>query len=256
MTYEIEYSCVSHIGRIRRQNQDNFVCVDTMQHYTAEGTDGAIRGRVCSRQGVTFAVFDGMGGEECGEMAAYIAAGAMLQNPLASGDLIDCCMDANRKICSYAEAHDISCMGTTAAILRFDEDQIHLCNIGDSKIFVLTEDRFEQISQDHVSIPIGRRKPPLSQHLGIPEDELIIEPYTACGKCRDGDRYLICSDGLTDMVSNARIEEILRSEGDATDALLRESLDSGGKDNTTFILLRIEKKRSSFLKTLFGGTQQ
>lgn len=256
MSYEICYSCVSHIGKIRRQNQDNFVCLNEIQHYTAGGTDGVIRGKMNTAQGGSFAVFDGMGGEECGEMAAYIAAEALREASFGAGGMqtmADYCLTANRAICSYAETHEISSMGTTAAVLYCHGDQIWLCNIGDSKIFLLSGDRFKQISQDHVSVPICGRKPPLSQNLGIPESEFLIEPYLAAGACRDGDRYLICSDGLTDMVSTERIEAILRSETDdsAADSLLREALDNGGRDNTTLILLHIKKQKASFLRKIF-----
>lgn len=257
MAYEIEYRCVSHIGKIRRQNQDNFVCLNAMQHYTAKGTEQEIRGLAHTEKGATFAVFDGMGGEECGEMAAYIAAETLANGHLGLGgtqNMTDYCSLANRKICGYADTHKISSMGTTAAILHFVEDTIWLCNIGDSKVFVLSPHQFRQISQDHVSTPIYGRKPPLSQNLGIPESELLLEPYIACGECSDSIRYLICSDGLTDMVSNERIEEILRNTADEAvgDALLREALNNGGRDNITFILLRVRKRQRSVLDRILG----
>lgn len=256
MNYEIAYGCVSHTGKVRRQNQDNFLCVDAMQHYDAAGTDEAIRGRIDTKKGVTFAVFDGMGGEQCGEMAAYIAAQTMREKVFTSDDaeeLLGYCTEANRKICAYADTHEISTMGTTAAILRFKEDRILLCNIGDSRIFHLSGEFFHQISTDHVSVGMPGKKPPLSQSLGIPESEFLIEPYTACGKCKEGDRYLICSDGLTDMVSEERMAEILKDGDDAAvvDTLLREALENGGKDNITLILIGVKKQKPSLLNKIF-----
>ena len=67
-------------------------------------------------------------------------------------------------------------MGTTAAILVFGKREIGLCNIGDSKIFRFAQNRLEQISVDHYAVGVYGRKPPLSQNLGIPEKELLIDP--------------------------------------------------------------------------------
>ena len=99
---------------------------------------------------------------------------------------------------------------------------------------------------DHVAVcPFGK-KPPLSQNLGIPPAEMLIDPYFARGIYRDGDYYLICSDGLTDMVSPESIQKILYASQNSEAAsleMLRTALFNGGKDNITFILCRIEKVR-------------
>ena len=93
-------------------------------------------------------------------------------------------------------------------------------------------------------------KPPLSQNLGIPPNELVIDPYLARGAYNDGDVYLICSDGLTDMVSTEEITQVLISEPieEAITLLLDKALANGGKDNTTIILIKIERQSGWFFK--------
>ncbi len=202
-------------------------------------------------------VFDGMGGEECGETAAWIAARRAVgisaeRDPLK--ELEDFCRDANDQICVWAEKHGIRSMGTTAAVLVFGRREIGLCNIGDSKIFRFSQNRLEQISVDHYAVGIYGRKPPLSQNLGIPEKELLIDPYLAVGSYSGGDIYLLCSDGLTDMVEREEIASTLSDTPfeEAAERLLNRALENGGKDNITILLCRIERERKSLFERLFG----
>ena len=72
---------------------------------------------------------------------------------------------------------------------------------------------------------------------------MIIEPFVALGDYQPGDRFLLCSDGLTDMVTRERIGELLKKSGKkAAKKLLQEALENGGKDNVSFILIQIPKK--------------
>lgn len=253
MYYKIHYSCLSHIGKVRSLNQDNFICDGHYMHSDGTAIAFPLCGTKTSRETSVFGIFDGMGGEECGEIASYIAAKCAASFPVgknALADLSQFCHKANRDICGYAEDNGISSMGTTAAMLAFTGKHIVLCNIGDSKIFRLSDGILEQISKDHVAISAFGVKPPLSQNLGIPPSELVIDPYLAQGPYNDGDVYLICSDGLTDMVSIAEITEVLISKpiGEAVTLLLDKALANGGKDNTTIILCRIERQSGWFFK--------
>lgn len=87
------------------------------------------------------------------------------------------------------------------------------------------------------------RKPPLSQNLGIRPSELIIDPYAAGFEYHDGDVFLICSDGLTDMVSQDEIAAILRETDyeESANSLLKKAPENGGKDNITIILCKVCK---------------
>lgn len=250
MAYKIEYFCVSNIGKCRKQNQDNFICDGKILPFQNEGTYNALHGEVDVKDNPLFGVFDGMGGEDCGEMAAYLAAQEALQLKVADNpenELIKYCKRANEHICDYAQNHHLNAMGTTAALLLFFEKRIYLCNIGDSKIFMFSNRKLEQISFDHVGMKVGDKKPPLLQNLGIPEEELQIEPYLASGLYQKGDCFLLCSDGLTDMVEEKEIAEVLykTNRTQIVEHLLGKALNRGGKDNISFIVLYIEKSKRS-----------
>lgn len=255
MHHSISYCCVSHIGKIRSINQDNLVCDNRHMETNGDGIEFPLSGIKSSRKISVFGVFDGMGGEECGEIASYIAAhdASTLEikgDPVK--DLLQFCQKANNDICDYADKNNISSMGTTAAMLVFARKDITLCNIGDTKIFRFSGGVLEQISKDHVSVSVFGVKPPLSQNLGIPSTELIIDPYLAQGEYNDKDVYLICSDGLTDMVTTEEISEVLTTGSirKGIETLLNKALENGGKDNVTIILLEIQRKKNKLLSFL------
>ncbi len=261
MRYRVYYSCVSHIGNFRETNQDNFICGGKYLDSRFAPMEFPLAGCITREKPELIGIFDGMGGEECGEVASLIASReaalvTFTDNPV--DDMLAFCKTANRKICEYAERNGIRAMGTTAALLGFTERGIVLCNIGDSKIFRFAGGELEQISHDHVAVGMYGMKPPLSQNLGIPPEEMVIEPYVAKGNYNDNDMYLISSDGLTDMVPDEEIGDILSETefGAAAGALLKRALLNGGKDNVTIILCRIEKERKSFFGRLFGKGKQ
>ncbi len=253
MHYSILYSCVSHIGNVRSINQDNFICDGHYMETNGNDMKSPLYGVKSSKEISVFGIFDGMGGEECGEIASYIAAKNAATIEIgkdAVEALAQFCQKANTDICDYANKNEISAMGTTAAILAFTDNGITLCNIGDSKIFRVCDGVLEQISKDHVSVAAFGVKPPLSQNLGIPPNELVIDPYLAQGPYKDGDVYLICSDGLTDMVSIEEITRVLATKpiDKVTTELLEKALSNGGRDNITIILCKIERESGWFFK--------
>lgn len=248
MGYEIKYYCVSHVGKIRKNNQDNYFCNGQYMEANNNGTEELLCGTIQALDDAVFCVFDGMGGEEHGEIAAYLAAKKMSEYSVEQdGDTFftEYCKEANQAICEDTSERQICSMGTTMAALLFRKKGVTLCNIGDSKIFLLSGSTFQQISYDHVSVPVNGRKAPLTQNLGIPEDELTLAPYIASGEYHNKDVYLICSDGLTDMVDSEKIKAIIDEvpESEACNVLLQEALNNGGKDNITIILLYIKRKK-------------
>ena len=260
MNWEIQYICFSHIGKIRRNNEDNFICQSRYMDFDNRGTDHPVAGSFLSDTPQLVGVFDGMGGEELGEMASFLAAETAAMFSF-EGDpeeaLTDFCHFANERIVKYADDNNVSSMGTTAAVLLFRSDGVRLCNVGDSRIYLYSRKKLTQISVDHVVPMEGRRKPPLSQNLGIPEEELLIEPYIAYRRYRSGDTYLICSDGLTDMVTEEEIAEILKSAShrEAAEQLRDRALENGGRDNVTVLVCRTDKKHGklwNFLARIFG----
>ena len=217
-----------------------------------DGLKESICDTVEAKDTPAFAVFDGMGGELHGEVAAYTAASSFnnIYTNHSRSDmkafLTDACSAMNHAICTLAETQFFGNTGSTAAILMFGKKHIYICNIGDTRIYHLHDTKLLQISHDHSESGITNRKPALTQNLGIPPSEFVIAPYIAKGVYENGARYLICSDGLTDMVSNEVIEETLSSNDNVrtcAEVLLREALSAGGHDNITIILCEVRKQK-------------
>lgn len=239
------------------------------------GTDGVIVGMAAQFQTPLLAVFDGMGGESCGEIAAYLAADACGKHYQAfqyrlrkqpEQFLEEICRSMNHTVFEYSTEKRIRTMGTTVAMLAVGEEAVYACNVGDSRLYQFDEDGFRQISMDHVlkGGPFG--KAPLTQYIGIPEDHMGIEPYICRLECTPGMRYLLCSDGVTDMLSDAELADILTREAsvrETVEVLLERALMKGGRDNVTIVLCEIkegERKRSLFQwfenkRKQYGGRQ-
>ena len=251
MSYIIEYTLLCNKGPVRKINQDNFWCMGEFLGNVNTGLTSPVIGITDIKSFPVLAIFDGMGGEQQGEAAAYIAARTFDHeyNEIASSDkkqfLLNACFKMNKAICMYIKEQHIKSSGTTAAILVFGETYIYLCNIGDSRVYQLNNNKLSQISCDHIENSIFHKKPPLSQYLGIPESDFIIQPYIEKFHYVNGDKYLICSDGLTDMVSEDEIYEIITKSPNLTnsaEALMQKALDAGGIDNITLIQCEIRMK--------------
>ena len=240
----IQYVCICHRGLVRKTNQDNIVCGKYYLPMRNDGSAEPLCGEKPLDSGMLFGVFDGMGGEQRGEAASYIAAETAAGWDPADGreTLRDLCMEMNRRICEYTRVNDLNTCGTTAAMILAEAEKMTGCNLGDSRIYQYRNGFMTQLSEDHVYPVYAGGKAPLLQYLGIPETEMVIEPSFFTEEVRAGDVYLICSDGLTDMLSEERIVQILIS-GDPPESLaeklLGEALAAGGRDNITMILIRI-----------------
>ena len=250
MTYCIEYTALCNKGLVRTNNQDNFWCMGEFLESENDGLAEPINGIAEAKDAPAFVVFDGMGGEQQGEVAAYIAAHnfdvAYKKNPKKDIKqfLLDTCAGMNKAICEHTKEKHIRSSGSTAAILVFGKKDIYICNIGDSRIYQHSGKKLTQITHDHCETSVTDRKPPLTQNLGINETDFIIALYIAKGIYENGDRYLICSDGLTDMVSEEEIAKTISESNrvkECAEALMQKALDMGGHDNITIILCEVQK---------------
>ena len=253
MGFSIDYVVLCSKGKVRTQNQDNFWCQGHYLDHKNAGLKEGIAGSVDFGKWPAFAVFDGMGGESQGEMAAYIAAKAfdacypLMHAGSSKSFLSSVFIKMNEDICDYNDKSNvIGHMGSTAALLLFSGNKAYIGNIGDSKIFLYRGGILRQISQDHTANMAQYAKPPLSQHLGIPQEEFVIAPYITSFTCKHNDLYLLCSDGLTDVVSLNDMEKIIRAGKDVqgrADELMRLAMVGGGIDNTTIIMCELRKTR-------------
>ena len=253
MSYTVEAACLCNTGHLRKNNEDNFFFDGRCLEESNRGLrHPVVLEKELSRE-LCIAVFDGMGGENYGETASFIAANAMKKSMQRVQEYViperrflnDMCQELNCAVVEKAKAMHTERMGSTLVSLYFTHDCVYVCNLGDSRAYRLRDGEFLQLSVDHVEKLDGadKRKMPLTQHLGIDPEQLIIEPYIAKGFLRAGDKYLLCSDGLTDMLSNLEIDEILNrplSTEECVQQLVKAALEKGGRDNVTVIVCRVQ----------------
>ncbi len=251
MAFILDAACLCNMGRVRKNNEDNFFFNGRCLPETNVGLKHPVSMTRSLRSEVCVAVFDGMGGENFGEAASFAAAECMKQAEHALIDyfipekeyLEDMCVKINEAVLSRASELCTSRMGSTLVALYFSHGYVYACNLGDSRAYRLRDGEFLQISKDHVEQREGRKKSPLTQHLGIDPEDFLIEPYIAKGELQRGDQYLICSDGLTDMLTNLEIAAIMADSEtmeECARSLVDAALEHGGKDNVTVIVCRID----------------
>ena len=254
MTYKCYSICGP--GLVRAENQDNLYVNGTYRQDVS--ADSVFRHETISYNNGLYAVADGMGGEKHGELASLIAVKALKDGTLSDGEMAIYVTIINDAICDLMNEKGGARIGSTFAGLRVDGSNAEILNIGDSRIYLFRGGKLTQLSIDHTEtqqmIDLGlidkaavrkhHDRHVLTQHLGIFPSEFIIEPHTAHFDLQTGDIFLLCSDGLTDMLDDPAIEEILNNPGSVTslaESLYNAALQNGGKDNITILLLGIEK---------------
>ena len=234
----------SDVGMIRSGNEDNFF---------AEADE---------RRGV-FVVADGMGGHAAGEVASEMAVQIVARNLLPLNSVLDAAADdrmsqalkdANRAIYDRMLAEvDKQGMGTTASVLAMSDNQYLIGQIGDSRIYLLRDGGLKQITKDHSYVqeqvdaglltPEQARYHPYSNVItrcvGASES-VDVDLYR--GDMFPGDVFLVASDGLTGMVDDRRLQQLLMARsgpGRIVDALIAEANGRGGLDNITAIIVQV-----------------
>ena len=255
-----EASAICHMGYRRTNNEDNLFFDQYILCLNHKGTMDCISiDKETTDKWSLFGVFDGMGGQHKGELASYIMAEEVgkkfFSNITIQGGAEDymkeICISANNRVCEEMSKERVR-IGTTASMLMLHEDVLYICNIGDSPIYLYRNARLQAIYEEHTEkktheMLLGKdvdkkKKYPLTQHIGIYPYEMEISPYTASMIIQSGDIFLIASDGLTDMVSDQEITEILSEDKSLKEKIIElrnRALESGGKDNITIILIRI-----------------
>lgn len=250
MKYRV--SVVSHIGNVRTVNQDNFYCIG--RYRSLEEDTASFDSDEINENKWMAAVFDGMGGEKDGEIASLIAS-KLISDCADAGFSIDIgnmIMSINTQICR--EMSNRKChMGSTCTFLEVEDDKCRSWNIGDSRAYHYHNGILTQMSEDHTeaasfgeifkgqTVAKTGSENRLTQHLGIPEDDFIIEPFVSLWEnIEPGDKMMLCSDGLTHMTDDETIAYLLSRDVDLQKKrglLLDTALESGGMDNITIILV-------------------
>jgi serine/threonine protein phosphatase PrpC len=207
-----------------------------------------------------FAVADGMGGAQAGEVASAMAVEEFTESRDGGGvtpeqRLESIAKTANRKIFEMAQSDSRHAgMGTTLTATMLDDGGVAVGHVGDSRLYLYRDGKLERMTRDHSLVeefvrqgrltPEQAEKHPqrsvITRALG-PESDVEVDTFTI--QSRDGDIYLLCSDGLSGMVSDADMEEIVSSGGrleSTATALIEAANDNGGRDNITAVLFRLE----------------
>lgn len=251
---KIESMAMTNVGHVRRNNEDNFfVC----GKYKESPETNDLECYCCApAEEYLFGVCDGMGGIQLGELASLIAVETMAEYASGFDGKVDACIrDANARICKEITERGVSRIGTTFAALSVKDGVARAYNIGDSRIYLHRSGVLTQLSVDHTQAQMlleqgiitpeqaltHRDRHVLTQHLGIFPEEMVVEPHCAQPvELADGDIFLLCSDGLTDMLSDGEICAVLSGETSLevkAHALINDALANGGKDNVTVVLV-------------------
>ncbi|MCQ2559584.1 MAG: protein phosphatase 2C domain-containing protein, partial [Clostridia bacterium] len=249
---------ISELGRVRKNNEDNFLMnsfyKDDLDQKKVQKDDND------QRKQYLYAVCDGMGGEQYGEQASWLAVKALAEfvsKPF--NELIDQYItQANQAICKFSAAQGGVHSGTTAAILYLKDNLAHIYNIGDSRIYLWRDNSLKLLTVDHskawqmaeigiLDFETAEKHPSrhiLTQHLGLDPAEAVINVHKVPSfPVQKKDLFLLCSDGLNDMLDQEEIAAILQKSDSVqtkTQALIQAALDKGGKDNVTVILAEVE----------------
>ncbi len=207
-----------------------------------------------------FVVADGMGGAQAGEVASRLAIESF-QHGLedasdAEGSLAAHARAANLSIHARSQADaEHAGMGTTLTAVYVGADEVAIAHVGDSRAYCLRDGELVRLTDDHSLVNELIRQGKLTPEEAVehpqrsvitralgPEPEVEID--TRSYRARDGDVYLLCSDGLTTMVPDALLAEILLAHErlrDTGEALIAAANEAGGRDNITVVLLRLEE---------------
>jgi protein phosphatase len=253
MALKLEAACGCNMGKIRRNNEDNFLFDSRCLEPVNGGLASPLVMETPLRNDLCVAVFDGMGGENFGELASYTAAERLQQMTAGKAAFFVPDMETitetvealNNAVVAKARDMYTEHMGTTMAALILHKGGAYVCSLGDSRVYRLRGGGLAQITTDHVerfnpSRP--NRKRPLTQYLGIPPEEILLEPFAAKDELARGDQFLLCSDGLTDMVDDRTIRQLMLTAASARQCvqdLIGAALENGGRDNVTAIVCRV-----------------
>ena len=254
------YSAVmNNKGRVRKNNEDNFYLNGTVMQ-REKMDQGAFITCICKEPVQLYAVCDGMGGNENGEDASFGAVSSLQAENKEKTKSYD-----KKKFTSTLQNYSDSLYrnsrrkgyksGTTIVAASIQNEKLLLVNVGDSRIYRFRGNQLKQMTVDHSRVqklislgmitPEEARTHPerhvITQYLGMNAD-IRLSPYYVSETVQKNDIYLLCSDGLTDMVTDQQLESILTEQSNPKElvqTLVKTALHNGGRDNVTAMVLVI-----------------
>ena len=226
----------THVGKVRYNNEDSLIVIEPGTFVVADGMGGALAGEIAS------------------QMLVETVKNFLAKTPAPWNEkvLAQAIVLANDKILNTAQRHaEYKGMGTTATILNLEGKQGYFAHVGDSRIYLLRNNALNQLTEDHSYVetlvkrgeltPEEARFHPmknvLTQAVGA-MTELYID--MANFSAESGDIFLLCTDGLTNMVDDAHIAEILSTAADPANELINAALEAGGRDNISVIVAGVD----------------
>ena len=219
---------------------------------TGQVRDGNEDSYLVDRRLDLFAVADGMGGHRAGEIASATALDGLKAAVDEGAPVADAVGRANTAVWDKAAGDtDLAGMGTTLTAAIFDAGTLTIAHVGDSRAYLLRDDRLERLTTDHSLVEelirdgklteeqaaVHPQRSIITRALGV-DSSVEVDVYSLV--LQGGDRVILCSDGLTSMVRTAGIAEVLRAEPDPTaaaNALVDAANAAGGEDNITVVVL-------------------
>lgn len=247
----------SDTGKVRQHNEDNYFADDS-GILTRENSSSAFQ--LTTEHCRIFAVCDGMGGESFGDVASRISVETFSDfiESFRNADVSDLhnivnkyASEANNRICQMTAEQKCRRSGSTLAMVCICQNMVYSYNIGDSRVYYFSGNKLTQITEDQ-TLAIKKLKAniyteeeaknspdshKITSFIGVDDRKIGLKalaytPFKLNGK------ILICSDGLTDMCSDAEIMEILASDSENPAlALVNKALENGGEDNVTCIVI-------------------
>ena len=225
----------THVGKVRKNNEDSLLVTDNI-----------------------FVAADGMGGAAAGEVASQMLVDTVknflstIPEPLDENILSKAILKSNAAILREAKQNsNLRGMGTTATILYLYKNQAYFAHVGDSRLYRLKNSTLEQITLDHSYVESLVRKGELTpaqakvhpmknlltQAVGAMED---IKVETGNFRVDGNEIFMLCTDGLTNMVDDDQIKNILSESSDPAEDLIQAALYNGGNDNVTAIVVCVD----------------
>jgi serine/threonine protein phosphatase PrpC len=231
---------ITDTGRRRRRNEDAYVCEPPL-----------------------FAIADGMGGAQAGEVASRLAAAALKESRADAGGehrIYDLIQEANRRVYARSSTDPkTSGMGTTITVALVENGNVAFGHVGDSRAYLIRDGHMEQVTEDHSLVNELMKSGKLSREeaethpqrsvitraLGTDPD---VDADTFTIEAQAGDVFLLCSDGLTDMVGEREIQELVERNRENLDAALKSLVKAanrgGGEDNITVVAFEIAEEQA------------
>ena len=229
MTMEVHCWAATNVGHVRTNNEDTYLTSGRIHDHSVESWNGEL-----GPEGWAL-VADGMGGHAAGEVASMLAVkciASVLPSLSETDEVVAAVEAASMALFDAIERRpELSGMGTTIAGARLLGRSALVFNAGDSRIYYQLRGALRQVSEDHVVSGYM-----LTKCLGGVSNRQPVEPFARVLNLSPGSRLLLCTDGITDELSDAEILQTLHVEGPA-DALVQAALTAGGRDNATAVVL-------------------